>query len=141
MRRLGRRLALTGFLAAVIAVGVVPPSQGHAQSAQVTVQPVTSQKLPDLPGKSITLVRVSFPPKAVSPAHRHAGTVTAYVLSGSIRSQVTGGEAKVYRAGESFFEPPGATHLVAENASSTEPAELLAVFVADDGAVLTSEAH
>ena len=45
---------------------------------------------------------------------------------------------KVYKAGESFFEPPGSTHLISENASATKPASLLAVFIADDGAQLTT---
>jgi hypothetical protein len=39
--------------------------------------------------------------------------------------------AKVYRAGENWFEQPGAHHKVNENASTTEPAQLLAVFVVD----------
>jgi quercetin dioxygenase-like cupin family protein len=57
----------------------------------------------------------------------------------SVRSQVsTGGPAKVYKAGESFFEPPGSSHLVSENASDTEPASLLAVFAAEDDAKLTA---
>ena len=41
--------------------------------------------------------------------------------------------ARVYQAGESFFENPGAHHGVSENASETEPASLLAVFVVDTG--------
>jgi len=44
----------------------------------------------------------------------------------------------VYRAGDSFFEPPGSEHLLSENASATEPASLLAVHIADDGAGLTT---
>jgi quercetin dioxygenase-like cupin family protein len=46
--------------------------------------------------------------------------------------------AKVYKAGESFFEPPGSEHLVSANASTSKPASLLAIFVADDGAGLTT---
>jgi quercetin dioxygenase-like cupin family protein len=46
--------------------------------------------------------------------------------------------ARIYRAGESFFEPPGSIHLVSENASATEPAALLAIFIADDGVTLTT---
>ena len=62
----------------------------------------------------------------------------AYVLTGAIRSGNSAtGPVRVYQAGESFFEPPGSEHLVSENASATEPASLLAVFVADDGAELT----
>jgi hypothetical protein len=37
-----------------------------------------------------------------------------------------------------MYEPPGATHLVSTIASTSEPAELVAVFVADEGAQLTT---
>ena len=51
----------------------------------------------------------------------------------AIRSQVNDGPVRVYRAGESFAEMPGDHHGVSANASSTEPAKLLAVFVVDTG--------
>ena len=77
-------------------------------------------------------------PAGKSGAHRHAGSVFAYVLSGAIRSENSATRpVKVYHAGESFFEPPGSTHRISENASATEPASLLAIFIADDGAQLT----
>ena len=41
------------------------------------------------------------------------------------------GPKRVYHAGESFYELPGAHHAVSRNASATEPAKLLAVFVVD----------
>jgi quercetin dioxygenase-like cupin family protein len=101
--------------------------------------PVLSERLPNVPGKTLSAVVVKYPPGGKSPAHHHAGSVFAYVLSGHIRSQVSGaGPARVYGPGEVFFEPPGSQHLVSENASATEPASLLAVFVADDGAQLTA---
>lgn len=107
-----------------------------------SVTPVTAKALPNVPGKTLTAVLVTYPPGGKSGAHHHAGSVFAYVISGAIRSQVSGqGRAKVYHAGESFFEPPGSKHLVSANASSTEPASLLAVFVADDGAKLTTMNH
>ncbi len=59
------------------------------------------------------------------------------VETGAVGS--TTGPAKVYQAGETFFEPAGSRHLVSENASATEPARLLAVFVADAGAQLTTQ--
>jgi quercetin dioxygenase-like cupin family protein len=72
--------------------------------------------------------------------HHHAGSVLAYVVAGAIRSENSAtGPARVYRAGESFFEPAGSAHLVSENASANEPASLLAIFVADDGAQLTTQ--
>ncbi len=101
-------------------------------------QPVSSDALPHVQGKRITTLVVEFPPNGFSPPHHHAGSVTVYVLSGVIRSQLQGQPSIVYRAGESFFEPPGAVHLLAENMSATEPARILAVFVADEGATLTT---
>jgi quercetin dioxygenase-like cupin family protein len=99
-----------------------------------------AEKLPNVPGKSISaLVVSSYPPGGKSGKHHHAGSVLVYVLSGAIRSENSAtGLAKVYKAGESFFEPPGSEHLISENASTAEPASLLAVFVADDGAQLTT---
>jgi quercetin dioxygenase-like cupin family protein len=101
-------------------------------------QPVSSDALPHVQGKRITTMVVEFPPNGFSPPHHHAGSVTVYVLSGVIRSQLQGQPPLMYRTGESFFEPPGAVHLLAENMSTTEPARILAVFVADEGATLTT---
>ena len=99
---------------------------------------VAAHPLPNVPGKSVTGILVTYAPGGKSGAHHHAGSVFAYVLTGAIRSENSAtGPARVYQTGESFFEPPGSKHLVSENASATEPASLLAVFVADDGAKLT----
>jgi quercetin dioxygenase-like cupin family protein len=126
---------------AVLALGAGATLAGFAATAHsndADVKQVFSQALPNVPGKVLSAVVVNYAPGGKSGAHHHAGSVFAYVLSGAIRSQVsTDGPAKVYKAGESFFEPPGSSHLVSENASQTEPASLIAVFVADDGATLT----
>ena len=80
---------------------------------------------------------VTYEPGAASPSHHHAGTVFAYVLEGTIRSALNDGEPRDYKAGETFTEPPCTHHAVSANASSTEPAKLLAIFVAEDGSQLT----
>ncbi len=50
------------------------------------------------------------------------------------------GPTQIYRAGESWYELPAARHLVSRNASKTEPAKLLAVFVLDsDEKALTTK--
>jgi quercetin dioxygenase-like cupin family protein len=102
------------------------------------VEPIASYALPNVPGKRVTIVRVFYGPGGFSRPHRHAGSVTAYVTKGEIRSQLGGGPIETFGVGQSFFEPPGSTHLVSANASATEPAELVAVFVADEGAQLTT---
>jgi quercetin dioxygenase-like cupin family protein len=110
-----------------------------AADAGAKVQPVAMEQLPNVPGKSISAVVVTYAPGGTSPQHHHAGSVLAYVLTGAIRSQNSAtGPVRVYKAGETFFEPAGSEHLVSENASKTEPASLLAIFVADDGAHLTT---
>jgi len=65
-----------------------------------------------------------------TPASKSA-FIYATVLEGAIRSQVNDGPVKTYRAGENFSEMPGDRHRVSANASTTEPARLLAVFVLD----------
>ena len=128
-----RALCVAALAFALLGGGHQP---AHAQSQAKVAR---SEKLPNVPGKSITAVVVTFPPGAKSPPHHHAGSVLVYVLSGEVRSENSAtGPAQVYKAGETFFEPAGSTHLVSENASATEPATILAVFVADDGATLTT---
>ena len=102
------------------------------------VEVISSHPLPNVPGKRVTVVRVAYGPGGFTPPHRHGGSVTAYITKGQVRSQLEGGPLETFEVGQSFFEPPGATHLVSANASSTEPAELIAVFVADEGAELTT---
>jgi len=99
---------------------------------------LSKDALGHIPGKQVSVARVKFPPDGLSPRHYHGGSVTIYVLSGTIRSQLEGQPPQVYHAGETFFEPLGAVHLFAENVSHTEPAEILAVFVHDEGAQLTT---
>jgi quercetin dioxygenase-like cupin family protein len=123
--------------ASMLAAADATPSSAGARPRPVA-QPVSSDALPHVQGKRITTMVVEFPPNGFSPPHHHGGSVTVYVLSGVIRSQLQGQPPIVYRAGESFFEPPGAVHLLAENMSATEPARILAVFVADEGATLTT---
>ena len=76
---------------------------------------------------------VEYAPGGSSPAHTHPSSAFIYatVLEGAIRSQVNDGPVTVYHAGESFAEMPGDHHAVSANASDTEPARLLAVFVVD----------
>jgi quercetin dioxygenase-like cupin family protein len=132
-----RRVKRTGSLGLglmAIALGVSPAlAQNGAQQNGEQVKPVFEHVIPNAVGKSMAAVVVSYPPGRKSPPHRHARSafVYAYVLSGAIRSQVGDEPAKVYHIGEGFYEVPGSHHRISENASDTEPASLLAVFVVD----------
>ncbi len=117
-------------------IALAAPAAAHTpQSGSDIATPVFEHTIPNIPGKSLVSVVVDYPPGGRTEAHHHAKSafIYAYVLSSAIRSQVDDGPDKVYRAGESFFETPGAYHRISENASATEPARLLAVFVLDAG--------
>jgi quercetin dioxygenase-like cupin family protein len=121
---------LVALLAAGAAAGASPKPVEHE-----TVVPAFAHEIPNVPGKKITAAVVTYKPGGKSIPHRHGSAfVVAYVLSGAIRSQLEGGEAKVYHVGESWTEAPGAHHLVSDNASATRPASLLAIFITDSGA-------
>jgi quercetin dioxygenase-like cupin family protein len=102
----------------------------HDSEAQ-TVTKNFEAPIPNISGKSLLAVEVEYAPGAASPSHTHAKSafIYAYVISGAIESKVNDGETRVYRAGESWSEPPGATHSISRNASKTKRAKLLAVFV------------
>ena len=115
-------------------------SAHDASDGKSKVTLVYDQALPNVPGKSIRGVLVEYAPGGSSPAHLHPPSAFIYatVLQGAIRSQVNDGPVKTYRTGESFSEFPGDRHAVSANASDTEPARLLAVFVVNtDETVLT----
>jgi quercetin dioxygenase-like cupin family protein len=132
-------MALRTLLTGLVAVAVLAPA-AHAEpappesSTEPVVRPVFDQPS-NVAGKSLKGVTVSYPPGAGSAPHHHSPSafIVAYVISGAIRSQVEGEPARVYHAGETWSESPGDHHTISENASGTEPAELLAVFLVDSG--------
>jgi uncharacterized protein YbjT (DUF2867 family)/quercetin dioxygenase-like cupin family protein len=128
---LGLLLFLCGIAFATPCVSAGSAHDTSNEKSKVTL--VYEHVLPNVPGKSIKGVLVEYQPGGSSPAHTHPDSAFIYatVLEGAIRSQVNNGPVIVYRAGESFSEMPGDHHSVSANASQTEPARLLAVFVVD----------
>ena len=121
--------------AAILAVTATPTHAHGTTEPQETVTPVFEHELPNVPGKALVALEVLYAPGGASPSHTHpkSAFIYAYVLSGEIVSAVDGEEPRTYRAGEGWYEMPGAHHRVSRNASKTEPAKLLAIFVMDPG--------
>lgn len=117
--------------AAFAALSIGTASAADPVPGKVTL--VFDRALPNVPGKSMRGVLVEYGPGAASPAHTHPKTAFIYatVLEGAVRIQVNDEPEKVYKAGENFVEEPGSFHAVSANASDTQPARLLAVFVLD----------
>jgi quercetin dioxygenase-like cupin family protein len=127
-------MSLKPFFAAVLAATALSlAGAADAHDPGGSVKPNFSQPITNIPGKSLVAVEVLYPPGGASAPHTHASSafIYAYVVSGAIESQVDAGPLHVYKAGESFYETPGAHHSVSRNASQTKPAKLLAVFVVD----------
>ena len=122
-------IAATCAALAFARTGAVSAHDGEAQ----TVTKNFEAAIPNIPSKSLIAVEVDYAPGAASVPHTHAKSafIYAYVISGAIESKVNDGETRIYRAGESWSEAPGSTHSISGNASKTEPAKLLAVFVLD----------
>lgn len=133
-------------IAAFAASGVLSaPAKSQDAPMRETVTVVAERAIPNAPGKRLVSLVVAYPPGASSISHRHAQSafIYAYVLSGSIRSQVNDEPVRVYRTGEFWFENPGSHHRVSANASKSEPARLLAVFIVDaaDSELTTPDKH
>jgi quercetin dioxygenase-like cupin family protein len=123
-------------VAALLLAAAPLGAQAHGPTEE-TVTPRLQQTLPNAPGKSFSVITVDFAPGVSAKPHRHGDAfVYAYVLTGSVRSQLEGEPAHDYHAGESWQEPPGAHHVLTRNLSGSKPARLLVVFVSTTGDAL-----
>jgi quercetin dioxygenase-like cupin family protein len=127
----GMKRILCLLLVAALPFGSALAEAPPSNTAKVSL--VYQHELPNVPGKSIKGVLVEYGPGGASPAHTHPKSAFIYatVLEGEILSQVNDGPVTTYKAGQSFSELPGDRHVISANASKTEPAKLLAVFVID----------
>ena len=122
-------LACSGFLA---------PSVYAADAAVVTT--LMTRPLPDFPGKEAQMLLVEYLPGAVDPVHRHNAHAFVYVLEGTIVMQLKGDKEVTLTPGQTYYEGPDDVHIVGRNASGTQRAKFLVVFVKNAGApILTVE--
>ena len=141
-----RRDAVASFALFAELLAAARHADARTQTAPATPPatpppPVFKHNLPDVTMNDweVTVSYVDYAPGRVGVAHRHPGFVLAYVLEGAVIAKISGqGEEKTYRAGQMFYEQPGATHEVSKNASQTQPARLLAMIFAKKGSTLTT---
>jgi quercetin dioxygenase-like cupin family protein len=125
------RIAL--FIAAAATLFATSVAAQENADKNVKITQVFDQALPNVPGKSLRVVLVAYGPGAGSHSHRHPSSAFIYarVLEGAVRNKVNDGAERTYQAGESWTERSGDHHQVSQNASTTAPSKLLAVFVVD----------
>lgn len=121
------------FITLIVPVLGFYPQSATSAAAKDRASILLSQVLPKSDGEHLkaTLVEVRYGPGESSPPHSHPCPVLAYVVEGSIRTQVKGEAEHIYKAGESFYEGPNGVHEISANASATEPAKFIAVLICD----------
>ncbi|RAO74309.1 uncharacterized protein BHQ10_010321 [Talaromyces amestolkiae] len=108
-----------------------PPSYDRSRPLP-SVELAYQYQLPNCPGKSSIGLKVTFPPNASTPPHRHAGaSVSVLVLEGTVLNKMNEEPTRTFTKGGSFFEAPRCHHKVSDNYSTTESAVILATLVVD----------
>ncbi|QJW99161.1 cupin domain-containing protein [Frigoriglobus tundricola] len=74
-----------------------------------------------------TVVEVALEPGQAGTPHRHPGPVFGYVLEGEYELGVDDQPTKVFKAGETFYEPTGCLHRVSKNPAAKGKTRVIAV--------------
>ena len=104
----------------------------HDSDTGERVTPVLD--FPSRDGLAVQAIRIDYEPGGFTRGtHRHPAGAYVYVIEGSVIFGLDDREPVELKAGESFYEPPGALHSVSRNASEDLPASLIAFFVLGEG--------
>jgi quercetin dioxygenase-like cupin family protein len=128
-----RCFALASALIASLAAAGTVSIAAQAQPAAVKGRAARVAALPKMDGANLKVhaIEVTYPPGATSTAHRHPCPVVGYMVSGTMRMQVSDQPVAEYKAGDTFVEMPTDVHRMATNPSTDTPAVFLATFVCD----------
>lgn len=124
-------LRLAARLALVAGLGFAGMAFAH-DGGEEKVQPLMKQSISDAPGKNVMIATVTLAPGQSAAPHLHPGSIFAYVLEGSVVSQLEGEPPRTYKQGETWYEAPRVHHLVTRNASATQPARLVVWAIVGD---------
>jgi quercetin dioxygenase-like cupin family protein len=120
-------------LLAVVAFSAVSAAAIAGEFPSLQRVPVLEEAIPSTnpPIKLVRGARIRFAPGQPTGLHRHPISVVGVVTAGSFIIKKEGEPEKVVKTGEPFFEAAGVTTERFDNASDTEPAELVAFFLTD----------
>lgn len=132
-----RRQALALFTTLLGSGLLVGQASAHGEEG-IDIDTIFVKELAGHLEEQVSMTVVSYGPGKSSPPHRHHGPVFVFVLEGEAELQIAGGPLTKVKAGETFYEPPGAIHEVSRNASQTKPCKLLAFIIGKKGTDITS---
>jgi quercetin dioxygenase-like cupin family protein len=125
-----RRTLLAILMSALAAGGMTLAQHGGHGKDGVQVK-LLSQKdiLEKLDGKKAkaTMLEVTLAPGAVEAAHRHPGPAFEYILEGEYEWAIDDNKPKIFKAGDTFYEPTGCLHGVGRNPSKKNKTRFIAV--------------
>ena len=101
---------------------------------------VMSQLLPDIPGKQVVILAITYPPGYSGAVHRHNAHAFAYVLQGSVVMGLNDGTPVTLTPGQTFYEGPNDIHTISRNASKTKPAKFVVFLIKNKDAPITAQA-
>lgn len=96
-------------------------------------EPLLEEELPSA-NPAVRLIkgtRIKFAPGQPTGLHRHPVSTVGVVTAGSFNFQPEGKPVRLLETGDGFFEPAGHTILKFDNASASEPAEIVCFYLAD----------
>lgn len=132
-------LTMLPWMLIAVQAAAAAPQAPAAPAPAVKARVARVAPLPKMDGAALKVhaVEVTYPPGATSTAHRHPCPLVGYMVSGTMRMQVSDGPLTEYTAGETFVELPTDVHRVATNPSADTPAVFLVTFVCDRETPLT----
>ncbi len=110
---------------------VLAAAPAFAAAPQPDVAELMKKAVPEVPGKEMVMLSVTYPPGGADPIHRHDAHALVYVTEGSIVMGVKGGKEQTLTVGQTYYEGPNDVHTVGRNASKTKPAKFVVVLLKD----------
>ena len=123
----GALIALVFAAGAFIGVGGMAVARPDVKER---AKPISAWDIVEkLDGKKtkVTVVEVTLKPGQAGKPHRHPGPVIGYVLEGEYELGIDDQPSKVFKAGETFYEPTGCLHRVSKNPAAKGNTRVLAV--------------
>ena len=115
------------FVYVVLATGQL--ASAHSPENGESVREISAHDIQEkLDGKNaaVTVVEVTIEPGKAGLPHRHPGPGLVYVLEGEYELGIDEQPTKIFKAGETFYEPTGCLHRVSKNPSTTNRTRLIA---------------
>lgn len=123
--------AFLASAACAVAVGGMALARHDDRGGAVATRLSRRDIVEKLDGKDarVTVEEVAIEPGGRVLPHRHAGPVFGYVLEGEYEHAINDEPVRIYKAGDTFYEPSGCVHRVTRNPSARARTRLLAVIL------------